>query len=51
MADITISKQDALIKELIRNYTVLEDKLQLKDVQMGQLTAHLLFLGLDQKCS
>ena len=50
-ADITISDQNAVIEELITNITLLEDKIHQTEAQISQLTAHLSFLGLDQKCS
>ena len=58
MADVTISDQNAVIKELIRNNTLLEEKairfesrLKQKETQIAQLADHISFLGFDRKCS
>ena len=65
MANITINDQNAMIQELIGNYSkqgsliseleenviLLKDELEEKNAQIAQLKAHLSFLTLDQQCS
>ena len=65
MANITINDQNAMIQELIGNYSkqgsliseleenviLLKDELEKKNAQNAQLKAHLSFLSLDQQCS